>query len=135
MHSLAIHLLRSLRREDSGAGLSAPRLSALSVIVFAGPVSLGELAAAEQVRPPTMSRLVRALEDDGLVRRHTVPGDARGVRLSATAKGVRLLEAGRTRRVASLAEVLTTIEPADRETLDRAVIVLGRVVDALRERG
>ena len=52
IHSAAIHLLRRLRREDAGSGLNAPRLSALSVIVFAGEVTLGELAAAEQVRPP-----------------------------------------------------------------------------------
>ena len=61
LHSVSIRMLRTLRREDDGIGLSAPRLSALSVIVFAGPLSLGELAAAEQVRPPTMSRIVEAL--------------------------------------------------------------------------
>ena len=61
LHSASIRLLRTLRREDDGSGLSAPRLSALSVIVFAGPLSLAELAAAEQVTPPTMSRIVEAL--------------------------------------------------------------------------
>jgi hypothetical protein len=60
LHSAAIHLLRRLRREDATSGLSAPRLSALSVIVFGGPLTLGELANAEQVRPPTMTRLVSA---------------------------------------------------------------------------
>src|SRR5919199_1876113 len=75
LHSAAIHLLRRLRKVDEASGLSAPRLSALSVLVFAGPRTLGELAAAEQVRPPTMTRLVRALERSGLVTREHDPDD------------------------------------------------------------
>src|SRR5229473_2111765 len=69
LHSAAIHLLRRLRRQDDASGLTAPRLSALSVIVFSGPLTLGALATAEQVRPPTMTRLVAALEEAGLVVR------------------------------------------------------------------
>ncbi len=61
LHGAAIHLLRRLRTEDVAAGLTAPRLSALSVLVFGGPRSIGELAAAEQVRPPTISRLVQEI--------------------------------------------------------------------------
>ena len=92
LDSAAIHLLRKLRREDSASGLSAPRLSAprlsaLSVIVFAGPVTMGELAAAEQVRPPTISRLVKDLERQGLVGRKTDPGDERIQRVSAHREG------------------------------------------------
>src|SRR6476646_4707632 len=67
LHSVAIHILRRLRREDDASGLPAPQLSALSVIVFGGPITLGALAAAEQVRPPTITRLVATLEDAGLV--------------------------------------------------------------------
>ena len=59
LHSAAIHLLRRLRVEDEALGISAPRLSVLSVLVFAGPMRIGELAHAEQVEPPTMTRLVR----------------------------------------------------------------------------
>ena len=77
LHSAAIHLLRRLRQEDAAAGLTAPRLSALSVIVFAGPLTLGELAEAEQVRPPTISRLVQGLEAEGLVERSRDPVDPR----------------------------------------------------------
>ncbi|CAA9348463.1 MAG: hypothetical protein AVDCRST_MAG40-2756, partial [uncultured Gemmatimonadaceae bacterium] len=77
LHSAAIHLLRWLRREDGAAGLSGPRLSALSVVVLAGPLTLGELAAAEQVRPPTMTRLVDALAAEGLVRREPDACDGR----------------------------------------------------------
>src|SRR5665811_244600 len=71
VHSAAIHLLRALRKQDDKWGLSAPRLSALSVVVFSGRITLGGLARAEQVRPPTMTRLVRALELQKLVTRST----------------------------------------------------------------
>src|SRR5262245_16003231 len=97
LHSAAIRLLRGLRRQDDASGLSAPRLSALSVLVFAGPRTLGELAAAEQVRPPTMTRLVAALEAEGLVAREGDPQDARRVRLKPTARGRSILRKGRAR--------------------------------------
>src|ERR671914_1928025 len=98
LHSAAIHLLRRLRRTDTKTGLSGPRLSALSVVVFGGPLTLGELAAAEQVKPPTMTRLVRALEARGLVSREPDERDGRVVRLRATAKGRTLMAEGRARR-------------------------------------
>src|SRR5215475_8975886 len=69
LHSAAIHLLRLVRGQDAAAGIGPARLSALSVIVFAGPLSLNDLARAEQVRPPTVSRIVDALETEGLARR------------------------------------------------------------------
>src|SRR5580658_1593807 len=97
-HSAAIHLLRKLRREDESSGLNPQRLSALSVIVFGGPLSLGDLAATEQVRPPTMTRIVNALETQMLVTKQRDPADARSVRLAATAKGKALLMEGRKRR-------------------------------------
>ncbi len=131
LHSAAIHLLRQLRREDTRTGLSAPRLSALSVVVFAGPLTLGELAAAEQVKPPTMTRLVRALEARGLVTREGDEHDGRVVRLRATAKGRALMAEGRARRVRALAEGLRTLEAAEREALGNAVDVLERIVPRL----
>src|SRR5881628_2091262 len=106
LHSAAIHLLRRLRREDDASGLPAPQLSALSVIVFGGPITLGALAAAEQVRPPTITKLVATLEEAGLVERDTDESDRRIVRVRATTKGTRLLQEGRRRRVASLANSL-----------------------------
>jgi DNA-binding MarR family transcriptional regulator len=124
LHATAIRLLRTLRREDDGTGLSAPRLSALSVIVFAGPISLAELAAAEQVRPPTMSRLVDALVETGLVKREPAPGDRRTLRLTATAKGRRLLEQGRERRVKALMSRLTNLPETERRSLRRAARAL-----------
>lgn len=130
-HSLAIHLLRGLRREDLQAGLTGPRLSALSVIVFGGPITLGELAAAEQVKPPTMTRLVRALEREQLVRREKDPDDGRIVRLRATAKGDSLLHAGRARRVRRLAAPIGDLTAAERDILHEASEILARVVARL----
>ena len=130
-HSLAIHLLRRLRREDVKAGLTGPRLSALSVIVFGGPITLGELATAEQVRPPTMTRLVRALEREHLVRREKDPDDGRIVRLRATTKGENLLREGRNRRVRRLAEPMEELAPDQRDVLQDAAVILADVVSRL----
>ena len=87
LHSAAIHLLRRVRRVDEETGLTAARLSALSVLVFGGQVTLSELAAAEQVSAPTMSKLVRGLERDGLVEREANERDGRSVVLRATDEG------------------------------------------------
>ena len=105
-HSAAIHTLRHVRREDPATGVPPARLSALSVLVFGGPRTLGELAAAEQVQPPTMTRIVQALEQDRLVRRERDADDGRVHRLHATAKGRRVMQRGRERRIASLAALL-----------------------------
>ena len=90
LHSAAIHLLRRLRVRDRESGVGPAQLSALSVLVFGGPRSLGELADVEQVRPPTMSRIVSGLTAVGLVRREATE-DGRRVRLVATAKGTKIL--------------------------------------------
>ena len=127
LHSSAIRLLRALRREDDGSGLSAPRLSALSVIVFAGPMSLAELAAAEQVKPPTMSRIVDALVERGLVTRIAKPGDRRSVEIESTREGAQLLEAGRERRVAALVKRLAGLAESERRALSRGVEILERI--------
>lgn len=128
LHSAAIHLLRRLRREDDASGLPAPQLSALSVIVFGGPITLGALAAAEQVRPPTITKLVAALEAARLVARQPDALDRRIVRVAATPRGTRLLQDGRKRRVASLTASLADLSAADRATLARALPILERVV-------
>jgi DNA-binding MarR family transcriptional regulator len=128
LHSAAIHLLRRLRREDESAGLSGPRLSALSVVVFGGPLTLGELAAAEQVRPPTMTRLVRALEADGLVAREPDPRDGRITRVRATPAATALLAEGRARRVAAFAARLAALTPKELAALGRATEILEQVL-------
>jgi len=130
LHSAAIHLLRRLRREDDASGLPAPQLSAMSVIVFGGPITLGALASAEQVRPPTITKLVALLEEQGLVERETDSADRRIVRVKATARGTRLLYEGRRRRVASLAESLAQLPAADRAALANAVPLLEKVARA-----
>lgn len=132
LHSAAIHLLRRLRREDPKSGLSAPRLSAMSVLVFGGPLTLGELANAEQVRPPTMTRLISALESEGLVTREPDPNDGRLTRIRATPSGRNLLLRGRARRVAVLTTELRALGAEDREALARAVTILEGVIDRLR---
>lgn len=127
LHAAAIHLLRRLRREDEALGISAARLSALSVVGFGGPRTLGELAAAEQVRPPTMTRLVAALEADGLVERARATDDKRAVRITITEKGRRILERGRRRRTALLAEALHALSDDDLALLERASLLLERL--------
>ena len=124
LHSIAIHVLRRLRGVDAASGLSGPRLSALSVVVFAGPLTLSQLADAEQVRRPTMTRLVQALQRAGYVRRLADPGDGRVTRITATPQGVRLMHEGRGRRVRLLAALLADLPAADRAALKRAVAAL-----------
>jgi DNA-binding MarR family transcriptional regulator len=133
VHSAAIHVLRSLRQEDEQMGLSGPRASALSVVVFAGPVTLGQLAVAEQVRPPTMTKLVAALERLGLVTRDGDPADARRVFIRATEKGRALLLKGRKRRIARLARELNALAPEDLVTLEQAAQLMERVAHAMRQ--
>lgn len=128
LHKAAIRLLRTLRREDDGSGLTAPRLSALSVIAFAGPLSLAELAAAEQVKPPTMSRIVDALVADGLVTRDIPAEDRRSVRIAATEKGVRLMEEGRQRRVQALARRLDNLPDSELRALGRGAEIIERAL-------
>src|SRR6267143_5391861 len=98
LHSAAIHLLRHARKQDVLARQGPARLSALSVLVFGGPMALGQLAAAEQVKAPTMSRIVTGLEKSRLAERLTDAKDARRVRIRATPNGERLLHQGRWRR-------------------------------------
>ena len=127
LHSAALHLLRRLRTEDDALGISPPRLSALSVVVFAGPIGIGALAAAEGVAAPTMSRLVDGLERDALVRRRADPADARGVLVEATAAGRTILKKGRRRRVRTLAERLEGLSGEELEQVGRGAALIERV--------
>ena len=130
LHSAAIRLLSRLRREDAETGLSGPQASALSVLVFGGETTLGRLAAAEQVRPPTMSRLVKELEAGGLVQRRPDPDDARGVRLRATRKGQEVQELGRSRRLRRLVAARSARPPEEQRRLAEAARLLAEVADA-----
>jgi DNA-binding MarR family transcriptional regulator len=130
LHSAAIHVLRRLRRSDPMTGISAAQLSALSVLM-GGPRTLGELAAVEQVRPPTMSRLVRELEADGLVTRTRDETDARVVWVRWTPAGEELLTRGRQLRVATLQRQIEALPAADRQALDEALSIIQQLVDRL----
>ena len=127
LHSAALHLLRRLRTEDDALGISPPRLSALSVVVFAGPIGIGALATAEGVAAPTMTRLVDGLERDGYVRRRPDPTDARGVLVEATALGRRVLSKGRRQRVQTLASGLTGLTAAELAEISRGAELIERV--------
>jgi DNA-binding MarR family transcriptional regulator len=106
LHSASIHLLRRLRVRDRESGVGPAQLSALSVLVFGGPRSLAELAEIEQVKPPTMSRIVAGLERTRLVKCESTPEDARRIRIVPTAKGEKVMWEGRRRRVEMLAELI-----------------------------
>ena len=124
LHSLAIHLLRRVKRGDDAAGLSAPRLSALSVVIYRGPISLTELAKAEGVTAPTMTRLVQALVRAGLVEKSVDASDNRAVLLRATPAGRATLDLARARRLAAIEELLSRLDPDDAAEVERAVSVL-----------
>ena len=128
LHSAAIHLLRRVRKQDIATGEGPARLSALSVLVFGGPKTLKELAAAEQVKPPTMSRIVAGLKRSRLVEVAEDREDARRMRITATPKGTRLLQKGREMRIAYLASQLERLTPDELSQLGEAVEILGRLL-------
>ena len=128
IHSASIHLLRRVAREDAAVGVSPARLSALSVLVFAGPKTVSELAAMERVKVPTMSRLVAAMEGEGLVRRDPHGTDARAVVLSATAKGRRVLDRGRDLRLSLLERLLSSASAHELATVREAAEIVDRLV-------
>ncbi len=128
LHSAAIHLLRRLRQHDVATGEGPARLSALSVLVFGGPKTLGELAAAEQVKPPTMTRIAAGLARSRLAEITPDPDDARRMQIRATPKGTRLLQQARERRIADLASQLNQLPSAERATLVDAVEILRRML-------
>ena len=127
LHSAAIHLLRRLRPADDASGLTAPKLSALSVLVFGGPATLSRLAQVEQVRPPTMTRLVAELERQSLVTRKTDKDDRRLVWIHPTENARKMLLEGRARRVARLENDLRQLRPAEFKRLAAALELLERV--------
>src|SRR5580658_6745013 len=128
LHSAAIHLLRHARKQDALARVGPARLSALSVLVFGGPMALGQLAAAEQVKAPTMSRIVAGLKRSGLAKIEADAKDARRIRVTATAQGERLLQQARARRIRLLVETLSGLPEAEMETLLQAADLMERAL-------
>lgn len=127
LHGAAIRLLRYMRKEDAASGITGAQLSVLSVLAYGGPQTLGALAAAEQVKPPTMSQLVSALEQLELVARK--PLDRRSAEISLTRKGRQLLEAGRKRRLARLTKALDRLPPEQIDRLGQAAGLIVAITD------
>src|SRR3989442_4627256 len=128
LHSNAIHLLRRVRTEDSAMGIGPAQASALSVVVFGGPLTLNELAGAEQVRPPTMSRVVEALVREGLVRRQINKDDRRSVVISGTGKGTEIMYQGRNRREKRLIKLLSQLDANEIRCLMKASKILSKML-------
>ncbi|RME67952.1 MAG: MarR family transcriptional regulator [Alphaproteobacteria bacterium] len=128
LQAAAIRLTRRLRQGESGGALTGPEASALAVIANHDGISIGALAAAEQVRPPSMSRVVNILVAKGLVRRHDDPSDGRRQLLSLTAKGKKAQASSpRRRQLKALADALAALSDRDRNAIARAVAALDRL--------
>lgn len=128
LHSNAIHLLRNVRTEDTAMGIGPAQASALSVVVFGGPLTLNALATAEQVKPPTMSRVVEALVKSGLVRRESNKHDRRSIMISATDKGTKIMHEGRNRREKRLIKMLSQLDSKEIRCLGEASNLLSRLL-------
>lgn len=131
LNSAAIHFLRAVRKQDNASGVPPVQFSALSVLVFGGAMSAGRLAAAEGVKPPSLSPVLKALEAGGLISRRPDPLDARAVILSATQKGRRVMLAGRQRRVAAITRALGELNEGELKTLRCAAELLERLAHCL----
>src|SRR5690242_8979725 len=132
LHSTAIHLLRRVRKQDIATGEGPARLSALSVLVFGGPKTLGELAAAEQVKPPTMSRIVVGLARSKLVAISADRQDARRMQIRPTPKGVKLLQQGRQRRITYLASYLQDLSAQELAKVAESTDILAELLQKWR---
>jgi DNA-binding MarR family transcriptional regulator len=121
-----VRMYRRLRQED-GPDATPSQMSALASLLRLGPLTLGELAAVERVRPPTMTRIVAALEEVGLVERQPDQRDRRVTRVRVSPAGDAFAARTRARRNAFLAARLAELDQADLDALTRAVGVLERL--------
>jgi DNA-binding MarR family transcriptional regulator len=124
LHRAAIRLLRAVRVADDETSISAPKLSALSVLAFGGAMSLSALARAEQVTPATMSKLASDLEAEGLVAKRADREDKRGICIEVTARGRALMEEGRRRRLVLLQKRVAKLSRDERALLDKAAAIM-----------
>ncbi|MGH9226606.1 MAG: MarR family transcriptional regulator [Acidimicrobiales bacterium] len=125
---VVFRLRRRLHREASG-DLTPSQASALSSVARLGPLTLGELSQVENVRPPTLTKVIAALEQMGLVVRHIDPNDRRVSRVEASKEGSQLLIRNRVLTDAYLAARLASLSAADQAALVRAVDVLERLLE------
>lgn len=133
LHSAAIHLLRWVRMADRETGVSPERLSILSILAFAGPRTVGEIAELELVSPPAISRILNGMEKNGLVARERMEVDRRFVRVAATLKGRRLVDGARGRRLVRMASRLEVLGDDELTTLQRATEILERLESTARD--
>jgi DNA-binding MarR family transcriptional regulator len=127
---LAVTRLARRLRQEAEAGVTPSMLSALSSAERQGSLTMRDLCNAEQVQPPTMTRIVAALVEAGLVVREQDPADGRVAWVSVTPEGRRLLERSRRRKEAYLAKSLRSLEPKELRTLEAAAEILERLTDA-----
>jgi DNA-binding MarR family transcriptional regulator len=132
---LAVTRLARRLRQEAEAGITPSMLSALSSAERQGPMTMRDLCAAEQVQPPTMTRIVAALVAAGLVVREADADDGRVVWVKVTPEGRRLLERSRKRKEAFLARAMRDLEPRDVAALEAAAGVLERFTGAPQEGG
>jgi DNA-binding MarR family transcriptional regulator len=132
LNSVAIHLLRRISRDDGADGVTPARLSALSVLVYGGACTVGDLARRQGVSLPTISRMVDALVREGLVTRTSDAADRRALRLDVTRRGRELMERGRARRIERLASDLEGLNAGDLSALEHAMAALERLEGAKR---
>jgi len=128
LHQVVLRLLRQLRIHDLEAGTTSARLSVLSLLVFAGLERPSDLARAEQVSVPTISRMLKGMEEEGLVRRRRDPGDGRAARILATARGRRIIEAARRARLDDLVGRLGRLSRTDQRRLRDALPLLRQLL-------
>jgi DNA-binding MarR family transcriptional regulator len=128
LNSVAIHLVRRARTADQRLGVPPGQLSALSVLVFGGERTVADLAAAEQVTSPTMTRIVDGLVRAGLARRSPHPSDGRATVVRATRKGRDVMERGRRQRVALIGSLLDGLADDELVAVEHATAALARVL-------
>jgi DNA-binding MarR family transcriptional regulator len=131
LRMVVTRLSRRLRQE-ANEGATPSQLAALATVERHGPITLGDLAGHERVRPPTMTRIVAGLEETSLVRREIDATDRRVARVTITPEGSRLLARSRTRKDAFLATLLEHLEPDELVVVERAVPILEALVEQSR---
>src|ERR1700742_1888483 len=117
-------------RQEADAGLSPSMVAALATIERCGPLTPSRLAELERIQRPTATRVLARLEQAGLVERSTDPADDLARLIGIPRAGTSTLKRIRTRKNAYLVRRMAKLEPAERETLDRAAELLERMLDA-----
>jgi len=126
-----MRLARRLRQmRDDSVDLNSNQLSAMAVLLNSGDLLMGELAAAEKMQPPSMTRIVNGLEARGFVARRPHPDDRRQCLVTLSGEGRKLLLANRRRRDEWLAIRIAQLAPGEREVLREAIEILEKVNSA-----